>query len=525
MTDAPLVEHHVLEYPGGYTRSIGPALSPLLHRPARRRDRRRPPADGRVMVPPTEYDPMTAAALDEYVEVGPAGHGAPPGPGSTSRGPASTTSTSRSRSRSCGPTAPTPPMVHVVDAARGLDARSACGCSRAGAAERVGYVTDLDAWVPLADGGRARPGAGQRATARPTTRSPASRRRSGSSTRSTPGTACEQVPAAAWPSARSSGPGPRTPTRSTCRRAARTRPRARRRPIEVEVADTGTRHHVLRRQHPGLSDSAPEMPYVSAQILLDGADTPCFGLIQGVAVGGGPHGDAGAGGLGRGAARPTRSNIKWFEPTGEPDADYDSYRGVRVMRDVAVVWLRAGRPRSTDRERNEVEFVIPVVREAIERVGHAAPGHRLHDLGIVRLPRAAGRSRSCMGARRRRRVAADQGEPRRDGRGLGAVRGLGRDPDRRRRQRLIYGFGKASLGDLHRASGPCRPTRTRWRRCGRRMVDMAALQADALHGRRRVARTRDLAEVAARSRRSAQGNPHAVDRRGRRASTTCSAGR
>ena len=24
---APLVEHHVLEYPGGYTRSIGPALS------------------------------------------------------------------------------------------------------------------------------------------------------------------------------------------------------------------------------------------------------------------------------------------------------------------------------------------------------------------------------------------------------------------------------------------------------------------------------------------------------------------
>ena len=30
-------------------------------------------SDGRVMVPPTEYDPMTAAALDDYVEVGPAG--------------------------------------------------------------------------------------------------------------------------------------------------------------------------------------------------------------------------------------------------------------------------------------------------------------------------------------------------------------------------------------------------------------------------------------------------------------------
>ena len=70
---APLVEHPILEYPGGYTRSIGPALSRYF---GGLRDGKIVGVrltDGRVMVPPTEYDPNTAAALDEYVEVGPAG--------------------------------------------------------------------------------------------------------------------------------------------------------------------------------------------------------------------------------------------------------------------------------------------------------------------------------------------------------------------------------------------------------------------------------------------------------------------
>ncbi len=69
----PLIEHHVLEYPGGYTRSIGPALSRYF---GGLRDGKIVGVrlgDGRVMVPPTEYDPITAAALDDYVEVGPAG--------------------------------------------------------------------------------------------------------------------------------------------------------------------------------------------------------------------------------------------------------------------------------------------------------------------------------------------------------------------------------------------------------------------------------------------------------------------
>jgi acetyl-CoA acetyltransferase len=73
---------------------------------------------------------------------------------------------------------------------------------------------------------------------------------------------------------------------------------------------------------------------------------------------------------------------------------------------------------------------------------------------------------------------------------------------------LIYGFGKASLGDLHEiwtlqtdpyTVAPLWPS----------MVDLAALQADvylATSGRT----DRDLAEVAARSRRNAQHNPFAI---------------
>ena len=63
----------MLEYPGGYTRSVGTALSRYFTGLRAGRIVGVRTADGRVMVPPTEYDPDTGAALDEFVEVGPAG--------------------------------------------------------------------------------------------------------------------------------------------------------------------------------------------------------------------------------------------------------------------------------------------------------------------------------------------------------------------------------------------------------------------------------------------------------------------
>ena len=75
------------------------------------------------------------------------------------------------------------------------------------------------------------------------------------------------------------------------------------------------------------SARAPELPYVCAQVLVDGAHTPLFGLVAGV-----PARDVRMGQRVRAvfvppAERgPTLESIKWFEPTGEPDADYANYR-------------------------------------------------------------------------------------------------------------------------------------------------------------------------------------------------------
>jgi uncharacterized OB-fold protein len=62
---------HRLEFP--YRRSVGPVLGRFL---AGLRDGRLEgirARDGRVLVPPQEYDPVTAEALDEWVPVGPDG--------------------------------------------------------------------------------------------------------------------------------------------------------------------------------------------------------------------------------------------------------------------------------------------------------------------------------------------------------------------------------------------------------------------------------------------------------------------
>jgi uncharacterized OB-fold protein len=95
--------------------------------------------------------------------------------------------------------------------------------------------------------------------------------------------------------------------------------------VEVEVAQDGTVTTFCITNIAGLSESAPEVPFAAAQILLDGADTPYLGLIQGIPV------DEVRMGLRVRAVwddnlRPDARCLKWFEPNGEPDADYESYR-------------------------------------------------------------------------------------------------------------------------------------------------------------------------------------------------------
>jgi hypothetical protein len=93
---------------------------------------------------------------------------------------------------------------------------------------------------------------------------------------------------------------------------------------EVDVADHGTITTFCIINIP--FDAAPfPPPYTAVAILLDGADMPIFHLLRGIAEGEARMGmrvravwvpDAELG--------PTLSNVRWFEPTGEPDADFST---------------------------------------------------------------------------------------------------------------------------------------------------------------------------------------------------------
>lgn len=73
MSDPPatLTATHVLEY--AYRRSVGPVLGSFFTALRERRLLGVRTGDGRVLVPPAEYDPASGESLSELVEVGPGG--------------------------------------------------------------------------------------------------------------------------------------------------------------------------------------------------------------------------------------------------------------------------------------------------------------------------------------------------------------------------------------------------------------------------------------------------------------------
>ncbi len=62
---------HVIEY--DYKRSVGPVLGRFFGALQEQRLLGSRTADGRVLVPPAEYDPRSGESLSELVEVGPGG--------------------------------------------------------------------------------------------------------------------------------------------------------------------------------------------------------------------------------------------------------------------------------------------------------------------------------------------------------------------------------------------------------------------------------------------------------------------
>jgi uncharacterized OB-fold protein len=96
---------------------------------------------------------------------------------------------------------------------------------------------------------------------------------------------------------------------------------------ELEVSDKGTLTTFCVVNIP-FANMPFDPPYVAAAVLLDGADIPIFHLVRGIEPAQVRMGtrlravwvpDA--------ELAPTVESIRWFEPSGEPDADYQSYKG------------------------------------------------------------------------------------------------------------------------------------------------------------------------------------------------------
>jgi uncharacterized OB-fold protein len=95
---------------------------------------------------------------------------------------------------------------------------------------------------------------------------------------------------------------------------------------EVELSNRGTITTFCIVNLP-FYGQAVEIPYVCASIVLDGADLPFFSLIGEVPV------EQVRMGMRVEAVwcepserKPTLESIKYFRPTGEPDAPYESYK-------------------------------------------------------------------------------------------------------------------------------------------------------------------------------------------------------
>jgi hypothetical protein len=327
LTDTVTFESsHALEYPGGYTRSVGPVIGRFLTglRDGKLLGVRAP--SGRVVVPPTEYDPQTSAPMGgddkDWVEVGPAG-----------------TVTTWTWVRNVRPTKQ--PLDHPFafalirpdgadTAILGAVAASSPEAMHTGmrvvphwSVNRSGTLRDIEAWVPLPDGA-----APQEAPARPVTEGEApitgvvqpirleyTVTAGQALTRYLNGLGEGKIIGGRAPSsdevyAASRGTDPKTGEPTT---------------IEVEVADRGTITTFCVVNIPGLSALAPPVPFTSAHILLDGANNTFFGLIRGIAT------EDVRMGLRVKAKwadelKPDHNSIMWWEPTGEPDAAFDTYK-------------------------------------------------------------------------------------------------------------------------------------------------------------------------------------------------------
>ncbi|SNT25953.1 OB-fold nucleic acid binding domain-containing protein [Actinacidiphila glaucinigra] len=311
----PLTASLVVEFP--FTRSLGPVQSAFLTGLRERTVLGVRTGDGRVLVPPVEYDPVTAQELRDLVEVGTTG-----------------TVTTWAWNPSPRPQQPmsTPfawvlvrldgadtALLHVLDAPGPEAVRTGMRVRVRWAERRTGAVTDIACFEPAGDGtaaAAARAAAHTGAFTEPVTgiTVPArleytyapgraqSRYLAGLAERRTLGERC--------PSCRKVYVPPRGAC-PTCGVATEEQ-------VEVGPRGTVTTYCIVNIKAKGLDI---EVPYVYAHIALDGAGLALHGRIGGI-----PYDQVRMG---------LRVEPVWtsdgrypdhYRPTGEPDADYDTYK-------------------------------------------------------------------------------------------------------------------------------------------------------------------------------------------------------
>ncbi len=310
-----------LETSFDYTRSLGPVLGEFMTALAAKRILGSRSADGRVHVPPAEYDPVTFAPPAELVPVGPAGavltwswqpepiDGQPldrPFAWALIRLDGADTA-----------------LLHAVDAGSADAMRTGMRVRPRWAAERAGHIRDIECFEPVPDGEQPGPGdaAAPAAAADPVTMiitpvrlriqhsasAEESRYLIGLSEGKVIGQRCP-VCAKVYVPPRGACPTDGVPTTT-----------------DVELPDVGTVTTFCVVNVPFQGQRVPS-PYVAASVLLDGADIAFQHLILGC-----EPDEVRMGMRVRAVWRPreewgtTSENISHFEPAGEPDAPYESY--------------------------------------------------------------------------------------------------------------------------------------------------------------------------------------------------------
>lgn len=300
-----------------YTRSTGPVLGRFFTGLRDGQVVGGRTSDGRVLVPPPEYDPATHEAVTDFVDVAPTGTVTSwtwvpePVKGQPFDRPFAWALVTLDGADTS--------MLHALDVSSPDQVSTGTRVQVRWAEERVGAITDIECFEPATDGG------------------------SGVSTSSTTGDVTGVITPVSLDYLYAASPeesafyrglnqgrilGQRCPTcqkvyvppRSAC--PADGTPTAE----EVEVSQTGTITTFCIVNVPFLGQKITP-PYVSAYVLLDGADIAVLHLILGV-----PADRVRMGMRVRAVWKPEEEwtysleNIDHFEPTGEPDADYDAYR-------------------------------------------------------------------------------------------------------------------------------------------------------------------------------------------------------